>query len=213
MLKQNRLFQMKCRAHHKCLLIRQQCYFLSFLWPNQIWIGNRCVVCSLNEHWTPPPPPSPPQDSVTFYWREKKEKRFSRWAEERIKNSMKIKIPYPNEEKTKKSIFDLWNILPGTTTNLKLKEIVLIIGKAHKICVPTLKHIRCVSSHSHRHFQPQNRKYWWEKFIIYSLYFHRWLIFSAFVCVCICVNQNEIGWISYRTASGTWLKWCRRTEE
>lgn len=97
------------------------------------------------------------------------------------------------KKKQKKSIFDLWNILPGTTTNLKLKEIVLIIGKAHKIFVPTLKHIRCVSSHSHRHFQPQNRKYWWEKYIIYSLYFHRWLIFS--VCVCTYVCKSEWNWL------------------
>lgn len=47
------VFQMKCHANHKCLLIRQQrCFFIIFMFePNM----NRCVVlCSSNEHWTPP---------------------------------------------------------------------------------------------------------------------------------------------------------------
>lgn len=78
------LFQMKCRAHHKCLLIRQQRYFF-IIFMSEPNMNRWCVVRSLNEHWTSS---SSPQDIVTFYWcenneKKRKGKRCSRWSEGR----------------------------------------------------------------------------------------------------------------------------------
>lgn len=154
----------------------------------------------------------PKWKSLTFYWCENNEKDFrgepKRAREEKNKkNSVKIK-------KTEAKFFDLWNIFFARHTRGKFqthKEIVLIIGEAHKISIlPLSTHIFVSSRHSHHHFQPQHQKYWREKFIIYSLCFHRCFFLLA-LCVFVWIRMKLVG--SHLTASGTWLKWCRRTEE